>query len=209
MRYISQHGNYVIYTNGGEAKYKFDPQGILDLGTGVTIDATLTTDPADTIARIYKTDLLGTNTCAVELAGQGSLDGLADGGSALSSLATGLRGQFFKAPFITPGSTTVEATQGVRYRVYADDVTYASVTYKAGEVFVADGTTTTTSGAGKFSLDIHPSVDEKYDEFRNENFKAKKLVTGDEYGGKWNFANGAPAKSSLVSTDPTYFGWVR
>lgn len=216
MRYISTKNDLVLYERGGKIRHKFK-NGVLavgslttNVGTGNSIDAALRTDFSKELMPIYSTDLLGATTQCLEMCGLGSLTNANLAGSSLTTYEVGLRGAFFQAPVISTGSSTVPAAKGREFEILTGTVTYAGVTYSVGQVFVSDGSTTTTSGSGTFALSIPSSLRATKNEFRTEQFKINSLAKGDESKSYWNQDQyGAAATASLTSTDADYVGWTR
>lgn len=228
MRYISKNPNLTLYSRDGNVKHQF-VNGVLTVGSLTTayplatnsIVATPTSNVGDDLAPVIKdgTDLKGFTTGAcVEIAGQGALTGVTYAsfktGESLTALECGYRGVFFPAPQITPGATTVPATADIWYEVLSGSVTYAGVTYgkkeSAGAYFKSDGSTTTTSGSGTFALTLPPALaGDPADQFRNEAFALTQLGTPDAVTGYWNLQKDYTPTDSLVSTDDTYFAYIK
>lgn len=211
MRYITQHGPLVLYTDTGGVvtmAYRFGQDGVLDLGTGNEIATT-------NMYVLFSTALLGAATPALERCGMGSLVGTDDDGSALTNLEDGYRGFFFEAPFVevtsdpsSPG--TVPALAGIHYKVYSGTLTYNSVSYSAGKTFITDGSATSVTGDGKYAVVIPPALSKKVEEFTAEQFKIGHLKTGDEPYDYWlPNKGGFDGRSSLLSTDADFWGYIR
>jgi len=217
MYYISKIENLAIRNRNGAVAYQFKNHRLLvgsattDVGAGNKIDATLkAADTDNELQRLtrYPTDLLGAVTNCVEMAGQGSLVRLSDGGTALSALICGYTGLFFKAPTIS-GGTAVPAIAGITYRVEAGTVTYNSIAYGATTTFVTDGTATATSGSGaKFRVWIPKSLDDSNEEqYLTESFKIAQLETGLESPNYFNYnIGGAAPYSSMTSSATNFYG---
>lgn len=212
MRYITQHSNLVLYTKGGDAKYRFGPQGVLVVGAATCTSTKIDPDATGAdLMRKYDTDLLGATTISIEMVGQGSLDKKNDSGSALTNLEDGYRGFFFKAPPITsPSATDIPATAGIWYRVLTGQVCYAATWYAVGDEFESDGTNRPTTGTGTFALTIPPEITKNCDPFRDELFKVKHLKNGDEALNYWKWTDGGyEPHDSITCTDTDYYGWTR
>lgn len=188
MRYITPHENLSLKRNNGETAYQFN-YGLLDLGSGVEIDAIPGTDTdqwLQFIAPAHDDSTYPNPTAAQgrEQSGMGDL-------TAVTDLAEyKYKRLYFEAPLISTGATTVSGDLGVYYKVWTGSVTYAGVTYKTGEVFKSDDTTTTTSGTGTFSLWFSPLLwDEAY-QGTAEAFRNIHLNSGNEVTGYWGFTNG-------------------
>ena len=197
MRYITHMPSLLLYNRAGDMPYRFGQFGVLDLGTGNTIDATAKpSDLPNELQLVFTTDLDGNTGTRVEMAGQGTLDGVT-ATAATIPLTDGYNRYFFEAPAITPGVTTVVATADVYYEVLNGHVTYDGVEYAAREVFISDGTvtTTSTSDAGTFALTIPKDLQAYADQFRDYNFAIKHLGDRDEATGYYNFETGADTSS--------------
>lgn len=209
-RYITHISNLKLINEKGEVIYNFGLEGELIIGDPTSFTGAANKIDPDKIVKIYETDLLGGTTQIIEIKGQGSLNKKNDAGADLPKLETGYRGKFFKAPPITPGSNTVAAIQGIRYKVLKGTVTYKSVTYKQNDVFVSDGTTTATSGTGRFALYLPKFLTDECCDDSTEHFKIKKLMHGDESTAYWfPDEGGFVPRASLTTTDANFYGWVR
>jgi hypothetical protein len=209
MKYKSQHSNLVLYAPDGDAVYKFK-QGSLQVGTATGTTGTNIIDYA-TIMSQYATDLLGATTHAIEMAGQGTLNGLDDDGTAVTPLAKGYRGCFFKTPPIANG-TAIPAVAGIYYRVLSGTCTYNGVAYYPGDIFVTDGSITATSATsgGYFELEIPPALDHQCEAFRSCQFEINTLQRGDESSAYWNWdSSGFEPQDSLYTTNADWVGYVR
>jgi hypothetical protein len=209
MKYKSQHSNLVLYAPNGNAVYKFK-QGSLTVGTATGTTGTNIIDYTS-IMSLYATDLLGATTHAIEMAGQGTLNGLDDDGTAVTPLSKGYRGGFFKTPPIAAGQS-VPAVASIYYIVTSGIVTYNGVAYYPGDIFVTNGTETTTSAtsAGYFELTIPPALDHECEAFRSCQFEINTLQRGDESSAYWNWDDsGFEPQDSLYTTNADWVGYVR
>ena len=223
MRYISKHDNHVLYetngfdvaynaTNGKEYRWKY---GVLIVGNATAVDKTVDGNFIDASAVIaapgtqlqllgggYAKDLDGYAVSRIEMCGQGSLNGktATDGTADLWNCVR----DFYPAPVLSTGASTVVDTEGVFYEVLTGTVTYDSVVYSAGEVFAAVKSVTTTSGTGTFALTFPPAgctVD------RTCLFKQEQLAEGDEVDGYFSWDDGGyTPNDSQVSTAANFHG---
>jgi hypothetical protein len=218
MRYITQHSGLQLFKNDGTAQHRFNPQGILLVGSKTTaagagnfiVSATQTPDTG-TLQRPWATDLDGNTTQTLEMAGLGTLTQVSKSGATLASLMTGYRGTFFEAPELTSTTSAVSATAGIHYIVISGTTIYNGTTYVAGEEFVTTGGITATTGTGKFALTIPPEL--KQDCSGNDNrfalFKERRLFRGDETQ-DWDVwrDGGFQPRSSGVCTSSDFQGYV-
>jgi hypothetical protein len=167
--YISVEGNKVLYSNGGKPLVKFKyHQAVFD----DTLFAVVTPTSADLQRPHTKIDgtreAFGTATAdeLAEMAGRGVL---------ATASGTGDKFRFFESAIVSAGATTVVATAGITYLVTAGTVTYAGTTYKAGQTFISDGTTTTTSGTGKLRIWFPATLIDEAAQYTEEAFKLAHL----------------------------------
>lgn len=225
MRYISQHANHVISRRNGKPLYKFGPSGVLVVGSATTNgtgnEITHTYD-STTVGNnpfsLYESGLSGTSgQPAIEIYGQGSLDGQDADGNALNDLFDGYRGYFFPAPIIDVSGTSsdnISGLSGIWYEVLLGKVSYSGVVYKKGDLIKADGGTTDataypTTSTAKIALAIPPALKsyKKYD--RDGEFHNKNLGYGDEPYSYYNFTSGYEPRNSVTNTDDDYLGYFR
>jgi len=212
MRYNTHIPDLILLQNNGVAAYSFGLQGILDLGSGVFIDAAPGASSSTDLMLLRAAGLLGRTTDYIERAGQGSLTSSDCLGSALPSLVAGYNGLFFEAPEIVPTTSTVLAIANIKYIVLRGTVTYNSVAYIAGEEFVSDGTTvnTTTADSGVFALSIPEQLASANTDFSTEAFKINQTLHGDEALNAYKRnAYGYTPRADVTSNLPTYYGWKR
>jgi len=223
VRYITHISNLVLYTNGGEVgrdstshkAYAFGQQGELVIGSttgtgsGYEIDASTMSDTDDQLQLLYATDLDGSTTTRLEMAGLGTLTTVTKTGGTVSPKNAGYR-LFFEAPDKT-GGDSVSGEPGVYYRVLTGTVTYAGTDYVAGKTFHTDGSTTSTTGTGDFRLSLPPDLTRtcENDDALAGIFANKMLLKGNESNDYWNYSeSGAEPKDSTTSTDDDYYGWT-
>lgn len=176
-RYISAIDNLVLYTKGGVSKYKFQ-RGLLDLPT--EIDVSTYTDEALELSYPHLV-LTGANAGTrptsptdaekKEMAGLGNL---AIAANRLDAF------RFYEAPILTATSGTVAAVADTVYIVIAGTVTYDGVTYKAGQTFLADGSTTATTGTGRYHLWFPESILQTPEQYSEEWFRIAHLPKPDD-----------------------------
>ena len=210
MRYISKYDDLQLIDTKGDPMYKFK-NGELVVGDATTkTGAGNFIDPASftykdgktyELTRVFPADLAGATTAAIEMCGQGSL---------ADPLGTplGLRGFFFEAPVLTAGTDTVVAKAKVPYKVLSGTVTYAGVTYQTGTEFVADGTTTATTGVGTYALAI-PKID--WFPETKQLFKDRHLIDGNEARDYWVMTRdgGYVPRGEFTTTDiATGYGYM-
>lgn len=209
-RYITHIKNLKLMNKKGEIKYNFGHEGVLVVGDATTFTGDANKIDPTNLLTIFATDLKGGTTLSVELVGQGSLNGLADDGTAISPYYKGYRGIFFKAAITSTGAGTVSSTAGIRYKVLTGTVTYAGKDYKTNEIFVSNGSDTATSGDGKFALYLPTALTNECCEDQKEHFKIKKLMQGDESTGYWYADDsGFIPNDSLLTTSADFYGWTR
>ena len=195
MRYITQYDEFALFTEAGEPAYKFH-RGVLDLGSGVIIDATLKSGTDNSLQMVYNTDLSGVASTA---SGFSRLEGAGQGN--LLTGASGFNRNFFEAPYKT-GTDTVPAVRGIRYKVYSGTVTYAGTTYKVNEVFYTDGSTTATTGTGTFAVEIPDALKQTVDQHTKPAFEIAHLNSPEDVTGYWGLNDdGFLPNNSLVTTD--------
>ena len=208
MRYISNNSRLALYTTNGNIAHQFN-QGVLIVGSpttgtgaGNSIDPTTVYWDGGKLMEVFPADLAGVTTAKIEMMGQGSL---ADPLGA----SIGLRGYFFESPILTATTASVPAKEGIHYKVSQGTVTYAGVTYKAGQIFTTDGTTTATTSTGKFFI-IPPPNSMESD--LNAMFEEKHLQFGDEVRDAWlpEIEGGFIPRSEFTTTDiATGIGYLR
>ena len=210
MRYISKNPELVLLLTNGKEAFEFK-NGVLVVGSATTASgagnfinpASFTYKDGKTyeLTRVFPADLAGATTAAIEMCGQGSL---------ADPLGTplGLRGFFFEAPVLTAGTDTVVETAKVPYKVLSGTVTYAGVTYQTGTEFVADGTTTATTGVGTYALAI-PKID--WFPETKQLFKDRHLIDGNEARDYWVMTRdgGYVPRGEFTTTDiATGYGYM-
>lgn len=204
MRYITHHDTLVLSSVDGKLKYRFGADGVLDLGTGVTITQPSASPSNSDLPFIWDTDLSGLATGYLERVGQGSLT-TTTLGTALTKLGDGFNRAFFEAPVINSGTAT-SAVVGVKYKVLTGTITYNSVSYTAGQTFKVVTGQTATSGGGTYALTIPDALEDKTADFRTEAFKIAHLNDGTEATGYYDYKTGYSGRGGLVSTAADYYG---
>lgn len=178
MRYISPYDETVIFQNDGAIRHKFF-QGELIVGDPATkataadqIDFTTNaTDATKDIQFVYKTDEAGATTDRSQMCGLGALNPLS------------VKGIYYEAPYIKVGATSVPATAGLFYKVAFGIVTYKGTAYKAGDIFVSDGTVVVTTGDNAnamFAAYFPPEIKSRAMDNRKALFREQHLETGNE-----------------------------
>lgn len=211
MRYISRHADSIIFEDDGSINldYRFGPNGILAIGSLTTDVGAGNAISVTGLQVLEDTDLDGNTVTCLEMVGMGTLTGVSGAGNTLTHLYDGYRGYFYPSPVMT-GTDAVSSIADIRYKVISGTVTYDGTTYKVGEVFTTDGSTTATTGTGTFALWLPESIEKATDEFLTEEFKIKSLLVGDEPYDYWSFTTtGVEGRNSLVTTDPDYIGYTR
>ena len=208
MRYISKHARLALYTTEGNIAHQFNQHVLIvgdpttDVGAGNFIDPATEYWDKGKLMEVFPDDLAGTTTAKIEMMGQGDLsDPLGN--------AKGLRGYFFESPILTATTASVPAKKDIHYWVSKGTVTYAGITYSAGQVFKTDGSTTATTGTGEFFI-IPPR---NYMEVNEPGlFEEKHLQFHDEVRAAWlpEIEGGFIPRSEFTTTDiATGFGYIR
>lgn len=167
--YISVEGNKVLYSNGGKPLVKFKyHQAVFDdsLFAVVTPTSADLQRPHTTIAGTRVAFGSATADQLAEMTGRGVL---------ATASGTGDRFRFFESAIVDAGAATVVATADLTYLVTAGEVTYNGVTYKAGQTFPSDGTTTATSGTGKLRIWFPATLIDEAAQYTEEAFRLAHL----------------------------------
>jgi len=199
MRYITPHENLSLKSNNGKTAYQFN-YGILDLGSGVEIDAIPGADTDEHLQFVAPIWAGGADPSSPTADEARELSGLGDLTDVTDLTVYKYKRLYYEAPIISTGTTTVSGDLGVYYKVLTGTVTYAGVTYATGEIFVSDDTTTTTSGTGTFSLWFNELLWDVAYQGTAEAFKNVHLNSGEEVTGYWGYTNGG--------SDARGFGYV-
>lgn len=196
MRYITQYDQFCLFTDAGNVAYQFEG-GVLDLGSGVIIDATLKSGTDNSLQMVFPADLSGV---ALTASGFSRLEGAGQGN--LITTASGLVGNFYEAPTLTATTNAVAAIWGTKYKVLSGTVAYAGTTYNTNEVFFANGTTTATTGTGTFALEVPEILKQTVDQHTKPAFELAHLNSPNDVTGYWGLSNdGFLPNNSLVTTD--------
>ena len=190
MRYISYFDELTLHQRNGNAKHKFFQAELIvgdpttKTGAGNFIDTAVNaTDPGLELMPIYPNAATRDAIC-----GMGTLNPI-------------VIGEFYEAPYLSVGATSVPAVAGLYYKVIQGTVTYKSVTYGIGQEFITDGTVQVTTGSAnaKFAITMPPSVKERYMDNRAAMFREKNLFTGNEATGyhSWTALGGYLPKDDL------------
>jgi len=211
MRYISTNFRLVLSERGGSPRHIFR-SGVLDLGTGVEINATPNaSDPELSLILPYDTDLSSGTTDYLERAGMGTLNKEKQTGSTTYVEDGWAEGRFFfEAPKIANGDAAIAG--GVTYIVLSGTVTYDGTAYTAGHKFITDASTTATTAtvAGFYALAIPEVLASTCETFTAEQFKIKHLMKGDEPYDYWLLTGGGfEPKDSYTPSDDDSYGWQR
>lgn len=190
MRYISYFDELCLHQRNGNAKHKFlqgetivgDPT--TKTGAGNFIDTAVNaTDPGLELMPINPKGATRDAIC-----GMGTLNPI-------------VLGEFYEAPYLSVGTTSVPAVAGLVYKVYTGSVTYKGTTYEIGQEFTTDGTTVATTGTARaqFAITLPPSIKARSMDNRAAMFREVNLLTGTEGTGyhSWTALGGYLPKDDL------------
>jgi hypothetical protein len=211
MRYITLYDTLELFSKGNGTKYRFGPFGILDLGSGVTVEVASSTDSDWDLQELYATDLNGATTNSVELCGQGSLNKKDSAGGTSLALRDGYRGIFFPAPVITVATSeaSIPEVAGIYYIVLTGSVTYNGTLYTKGQTFVTAGSVDefTSTDGGTIALWFPPELLKAADRQDLYRFIIGHLNDGSEVTGAYNNVTGYTGRAGIDSSvTADYFG---
>lgn len=181
MHYVSKNPNLALFKLNGKTAYQFFNGSLIvgltttNSGTGNYIDAAVKTPLSESLMTFYATAVTNAANADLSYAGLGTL-AMIDAQAAKSDYRL-----FLEAPYLTAGTDSVSTVGGQHYFVKSGNATYAGTTYRAGQTFITDGTTTetgtTSTPAGVFHR-IFPQNECACN--REEAFKMAHLQYGDE-----------------------------